>query len=122
MAKIKIVYTAVPAPAVDASAQISRTFVPTNCAADMKAFAGTYYDTNVDGFGEGVSAEDFIKGSIAHPGLVLALKQAMLSGSYEFDCTDEKTIMYMQEVAPALVDQGFKITVGEAAAAEAKTE
>lgn len=111
MAKITITYTAISAPAADQAAQICATFVPTNAAADLPAFAGTYYDTNVEGWGEGMTLEQFMKASVAHPGLVLALKLAIENGSYEFETEDEKTVMYLEEVADAVADQGFEITV-----------
>ena len=113
MATITITYTAISAPAADAAAQICATFVPTNAAADLPAFEGTYYDTNVAGFGEGMTVEQFIKSSVAHPGLVLALKNAIENGSFEWETDDEKTIMYLEEVADAVADQGFDITVSK---------
>ena len=113
MATIKIEYSAIAAPVSNVVAQICATFVPTNAAADLPAFEGTYYDTNVAGFGEGMTVEQFIKNSVAHPGLVLALKNAIENGTYEFDTEDEKTIMYLEEVAGAVADQGFDISVSK---------
>lgn len=111
MATVKIVYSAIDAPNADAVNQICATFVPTNAAADNAAFEGTYYDTNVAGFGEGMSAEKFFKDSVAHPGLIAALKRAVEDGEYEFDTEDNDTIMYLEEVTDAVADQGFEITV-----------
>lgn len=113
MATIKIVYSAITAPNADLVNQICATFVPTNAAADNAVFEGTYYDTNVYGMGEGMSAEKFFRDSVAHPGLILALKRAVEDGEYEFDTEDEKTIMYLEEVADAVADQGFEITVSK---------
>ena len=113
MATIKIVYSAISAPNANAAAQICSIFVPTNAAADLAPFEGTYYDTNVAGFGEGMSIEKFYKDSVAHPGLIAALKLAVENGEYEFDTDDEKTIMYLEEVADAVADQGFEITVSK---------
>ena len=113
MANIKIVYTAISAPNAEPVAQICSIFQPTNAAADLPVFEGTYYDTNVEGWGEGTSFEQFIKDSVAHPGLVLALKMAFENGEYEFDTTDEKLIMYLEEVKDAVADQGFDITVSK---------
>ena len=113
MATVKITYTAISAPAADAVAQICATFVPNNAAADLPVFEGTYYDTNVYGLGEGMSIEKFFKASVAHPGLVLALKRAVEDGEYEFETEDEKTIMYLEEVADAVADQGFEIEVSK---------
>jgi len=113
MATVNITYTAISAPAADAVAQICATFVPTSAAADLPVFEGTYYDTNVYGLGEGMSIEAFFKASVAHPGLVLALKRAVEDGEYEFETEDEKTIMYLEEVADAVADQGFEIVVSK---------
>lgn len=113
MATISIAYTAPVAPAADAVQQICATFVPNNAAADNAVFDGTYYDTNVYGFGEGTTLEQFFANSIAHPGLIAALKFAMKDGSYQFDTDDEKTIMFMEEVIAPLADQGFEITVSK---------
>lgn len=113
MATIRITYTAVSAIPAEPVAQIFAMFVPTNAAADLPAFEGTYYDTNVKGWGEATSFEDFIRNSVAHPGLVLALKMAFENGEYEFDTTDEKLIMYLEEVADAVADQGFEIVVSK---------
>lgn len=111
MATVKIVYSAIAAPTADAVNQICATFVPTNAAADNAVFEGTYYDTNVAGFGEGMAVAKFFQDSIAHPGLIAALKRAVKDGEYEFDTDDNDTIMYLEEVAPAVADQGFEITV-----------
>lgn len=111
MATIKIVYTAIDAPTADVVNQICATFVPTNAAADNAVFNGTYYDTNVEGFGEGMTIEKFFKDSVAHPGLIAALKRAIKDGEYEFSTDDQKTIMYLEDIADAVADQGFAITV-----------
>ena len=113
MATVKITYTAISAPAADAVNQICATFVPTNAAADNPAFEGTYYDTNVYGMGEGMSAEKFFKASVAHPGLVAALKAAVENGEYEFETDNGAMIMYLEEVADAVADQGFEIEVSK---------
>jgi hypothetical protein len=111
MAKITITYTAINAPSADTAAEICAMFYPNNAAADLPAFEGTYYDTNVEGWGEGTTLEKFIKDSVAHPGLVLALKLAVEEGSYEFETDDNDTIMYLEEVKDAVADQGFEIEV-----------
>ena len=114
MAQITITYTAVAGPEIRTPlAEICAVFVPTNAAADLPAFEGTYYDTNVKGWGEGESVEDFIKSAVAHPGLILALKLAMENGEYAYDTEDAKEIMYAEEVADALADQGFEIVVSK---------
>lgn len=113
MATITIAYTAISAPVDNLAAQICATFVPTNAAADLAVFDGTYYDTNVAGFGEGMSIEKFFADSVAHPGLIAGLKFAVADGEYEFETEDLATIEYAKSVAPAVADQGFTITVTE---------
>ena len=115
MANIKITYTAISAPTTEVGAQICGTYVPTNAAADLPVFEGTYYDTNVAGFGEGLAVEKFFADSVAHPGLIAALKLAIANGEYEFDTEDEKLIMYLEEIVAtgAVADQGFEIVVSK---------
>ena len=113
MANIFITYTAPALPTSELVNQICGTYVPENAAADLEAFKGTYYDTNVEGYGEGMTIESFFANSVAHPGLVAALKLAMEKGSYEFDTDDAMTIMYMEEVKSALEDQGFVIAIDD---------
>ena len=113
MATINIKYTAIEAPSANLVAQICGLYLPTNAAADLPPFEGTYYDTNVEGWGEVIPVEKFFADSVAHPGLVAALKLAVRDGEYDFDTDDEKTIMYLEEVAPAVADQGFEITVSK---------
>lgn len=111
MATINITYTAISAPVAEPVAQICATYVPRNAAADLPAFDGTYYDTNVWGDGGNEEMVKFITSSVAHPGLVLALKMAFETGEYEFETTDADLIAYLTEVTDAVADQGFVITV-----------
>ena len=109
MATITITYTKPVDPAIAPAAQICATYVPTNAAADWTTggIPGSYYDTNVSGYGEGMSPEDFFKSQIAHPGLIAALRAAMRTGSYDWEATDAD-VQYVGEIAPALKDQGFE--------------
>lgn len=116
MATITITYTKPVAAAVAPISQICAVFAPTNAAADNPVFANyeapaDYYDTNVDGFGDGMSPEDFFKAQVAHPGLVAALRAAMRAGSYDWEATDAD-VQYVGEIAPALADQGFAFNTG----------
>lgn len=108
MATITITYTKPVDPSIVPAAQICATYVPTNAAADWTTggIPGSYYDTNVDGFGAGMSPEDFFNAQVAHPGLVAALRAAMRAGSYDWKATDAD-VQYVGEIAPALKDQGF---------------
>lgn len=119
---ITIKYTALVAPNVAAVNPICRCFFPSNCAADNAAVAGTYYDTNVEGWGEGTKLDKFMQQVVAHPGLVAAIRKAVRDGEYTITDADEKTALYMEEVAPSLADQGFTITVDGGAQSEAAAE
>ena len=113
MAKnITITYTAPVAPSAQVVDPICRMFHPDNAAADNAAFAGTYYDTNVDGWTQATTLEDFMKDCVAHPGLVAALRKAAADGTYTFEATD-KEALYLGEVAPAVVDQGYVINISD---------
>lgn len=114
MAKsITIKYTAVTAPVAQPVAEIPAVYYPNNAACDLPVFEGTYYDTNVEDKGIGMSIEAFIAAQVAHPGLIAALRKAVKDGEYTFTTEDEDLILYLGEVAPAVKDQGFEITLGE---------
>lgn len=120
-------YTAVVAPVVNPVAPICPVMMPTNAAADMKAFEGTYYDTNVAGWGEGTALEAFMAQVDAHPGLVAAVKQAIKKGECTFTEATDKDVLYLNEVAGSLADQGIEIIIDAtdedaAAAVDSKTE
>lgn len=113
MAQVTITYTALVAPSADATAPICRIFMPNNAAADNAAFEGTYYDTNVEGWGEATTPDKFFADSVAHPGLVLALKTAVRDGECKYEENDAKEILYLKEVATAVADQGFTIEIAD---------
>lgn len=114
MATINITYVK-PTPAADLTPtqQICATFQPTNAAADNTVFNGTYYDTNVAGFGDGLSIDEFWAAQVAHPGLIAALRAAMRSenGSYDWVDAPADEVLYIEEINPALAEQGFTLTV-----------
>lgn len=115
MATITITYTKPVAVSAVPKNEICATFVPTNAACDNAAFDGTYYDTNVPGYGECMTAEEIFFKQIAHPGLVAALRAAMRaqSHSYTWAAVSADDVLYVEELNPALKDQGFTLTVGE---------
>ena len=50
---VKIVYAGVPAPTnIPFVSPIASLYVPSNSYVDTPAYAGTVYDTNVEGFGQ----------------------------------------------------------------------
>lgn len=108
---ITIKYTAPVAPNAQAVSPICRVFAPQACAADHPKMEGTYYDTNVEGWGEGTTLEQFMAQQVSHPGLNAAVRKAVRDGEYTMTDADEKTMLYMEEVAPALKSQGFEIII-----------
>ena len=111
MAKnVTITYTAPVAPSAQVVDPICRMFLPNNAAADNAAYAGTYYDTNVDGWTQATTLDDFMKSCVAHPGLIAALRKAAADGTYTFETTQEEAL-FLGEVAPAVKDQGFVIEI-----------
>ena len=114
MATITITYTKPVDASVVPAAQICAIFVPTNAAADNTSetggIPGSYYDTNVPGYGAGMTPEEFFNSQVAHPGLIAALRAAMrATGSYDWEATDAD-VQYVGEIAPALKDQGFEFS------------
>ena len=118
MATITIAYTAPVAPQVTRVADICATYQPVNAACDLPPFKDTYYDTNVDDKGMNVYGSDpftalekYMAGQVAHPGVVAALRAAMSEGEFVIEFPTEDDILYYTELKPALVDQGFEITI-----------
>ena len=108
---ITIKYTSVVAPAVNPVAPICPVMMPTNAACDNAVFADTYYDTNVAGWGEGTALDAFMAQADAHPGLVAAVKQAIKNGECTIDDATSKDVLYMNEFAGSLADQGIEIII-----------
>lgn len=107
-----IQYTAPVAP-TDAAVNIPSVYIPDNAAADLDVFDGTYYDTNVKGFGVATDIDTFMSQSIAHPGLVAALRTAMKEGSYAYETDSQDQYNYvLNEVGPQLADAGFTFAPG----------
>ena len=93
---------------------IPSVYILNNAAADLDVFEGTYYDTNVEGFGVGTDLEEFMNQSIAHPGLIAALRAAIRDGSYAYVTDDQDKYNYiLNEVGPQLADAGFEFVPGD---------
>lgn len=92
-------------------AQICSTFTPNNAAADLEVFEGTYYDTNVEGWGKGTSLGEFMAAQVAYPKLNAYLRKAIRDSRYEFSTDDEAFRLYLEECAPVLAREGFKIEI-----------
>ena len=116
MATVSIVYTALNAPVEPITPQICDILTRYNNAASMSVFDGTYYDTRVaPGIGEATSLVDFVGEAVAHPGIIAFLRKAVADGSFEFETDDPNDIVYWGELAPALKNEGFVITVADEA-------
>lgn len=122
MATITITYTPAVQFTSDAAVQqIFSVWNPANTASDNAVFDGTYYDTNVWDKGEfayAQSLEAFMASQVAHPGLVAALRAAVRAfdagegkGVYNWEATDAD-VLYIEELTPALADQGFEFATG----------
>lgn len=120
MASITITYTAPVKFANDsATQQIFGVWNPATTASDNAVFEGTYYDTNRWDNGEfpyATSLQAFLDSQVAHPGLIAALRAAVRAGSYTWEATDADAL-YIEEVAPALADEGFAFSVGGSSSA-----
>ena len=121
MASITITYTAPVKFANDsATQQIFGVWNPATTASDNAVFEGTYYDTNRWDNGEfpyATSLQAFLDSQVAHPGLIAALRAATRAGSYTWEATDADAL-YIEEVAPALADEGFAFSVGGSGSSE----
>lgn len=107
-------YTKVVAPEVNPVAPICPIMLPENAACDNAKFEGTYYDTNVAGWGEGTALEAFMAQADAHPGIVAAVKQAILTGEdVVIDDATSKDVLFMNEIKGSLADQGIEIKIDD---------
>ena len=114
MYTIKIDYKAPESTVTSAVDPICRLFNPSACAADNAAYAGTYYDTNVPGWGEGTSLAKFMDQMVAHPGLIAALRKAMRDSTYTISDGTEEMMQLMDEAKNTLSEEGFTITISAA--------
>lgn len=107
-----------------ATQQICSTWNPANTASDNAVFADTYYQTNVwekGTFEYASTLEAFLASQVAHPGLVAALRAAVRAEdhTYEWEAPDGEAL-YIEELNPALKDQGFELTVGGSSSSSAE--
>ncbi len=110
---ITISYAPVAASGNGKSASICAIFEPNNAAADMSVFDDTYYDTNVDGWGEATPLTEFVKSLTAHPGLIAAVRKAIRDGSYVIAEASEEDALYLDEVKDTFKDEGITITIAK---------
>lgn len=91
-------------------APICALFMPTNAAADMDVFDGTYYDTNVPHCADfGDELEQFLAMQVSHPGLIAAMRKAAADESHTYTMTTEDPMMetMVDGLNVALKDAGF---------------
>ena len=95
---------------------ICPTFVPTNCYADSTSFAGTAYDTNVEGYGTIELMEPFKTTSFPFPVPLAQFKVAAVgtSGTATFTVDTYTEAFWYVQAGLALKDQGFTVEVEEA--------
>ena len=104
-------YEAVTAPEKQKVDQVCRVFESQNAAADNVSYAGSYYDTNVEGWGTATTLEEFMKSNVAHPGLIAAIRKAIKDGSYTVEDVSDKDALYLEECATVLAEQGISVSI-----------
>lgn len=127
---VTIQYT-IPNPAVEVEAiptvEIFPTFPLTGSYTDTPAYAGTVYDTNVEGWGTTPTVEPYASTGIPVPGVlgqlklpanVLATKvedeeTGAITYELKFDVDDYKEANYFAQLALSVADQGIAITVAD---------
>ena len=117
MATITITYTPTVGFTTDAATeQIFAVWNPAKTASDNAVFNDTYYQTNVWDNGEfpyATSLEAFLAQQVAHPGLIAALRAAVRAEGHTYDwAATDADALYIEELGPALADQGFTFAVG----------
>ena len=107
-----------------ATQQIFGVWNPATTASDNPAFEGTYYQTNVWDNGEmayATSLEKFLADQVAHPGLIAALRAAVRAETHEYTWeAPDGEALYVEELIPALKDQGFELTIGGSSSSSAE--
>lgn len=127
---VTIQYT-IPNPAVEIeaipTAQICPTFPLAGSYIDTPAYAGTIYDTNVEGWGTIPAVEPYASTGIPVPGVLGQLKLPVnalatkvedeetgaITYELKFDVEDYKEANYFAQLAPAVKEQGITITVAD---------
>ena len=92
---------------------IAPTYVPSNSYVDTAAYAGTVYDTNVEGMGVIDVMEPYATTSFPFPVPLAQFKIAAVGedGQVEFTVDTYTEAFWYMEAGKALADQGFEVTV-----------
>lgn len=115
---ITITYTGVTAPSAALVSPVCRLYTPDNSYVDTAAYAGTVYDTNVDGFGFIDLMEPYKTTSFPFPVPLAQFKAAVVGavqndGSYKVEFTVDSYMeaFWYAQVGEQVKDQGFTVTV-----------
>ena len=111
---VTIVYAGVSAPAsIPFVSPICALYQPTNSYIDTAAYAGTVYDTNVDGFGAIDLMEPYKTTSFPYPVPLAQFKVAVVGeeNTATFTVDSYEEAFWYMEAGKALADQGFTVTV-----------
>ena len=113
MATITIAYVQPVMPAEGDVKQICSLLIPTNSYVDIDEYAGTIWDTNVEGWGtwEGLAA--YLDKISAAPTTLILFKAAARDGSIEFEESDAAKIEFFVELGRELSPYGFTVTVDD---------
>ena len=93
---------------------ICALYVPQNSYIDTAAYAGTVYDTNVEGFGKIDLMEPYATTSFPFPVPLAQFKIAAVGGSpVEFTVDTYQEAFWYMTAGVQLKEQGFTVTVDE---------
>lgn len=109
---VTITYSGPATESITVVNPICRIFTPQNCYADTAAYAGTVYDTNVDGFGTIDLMEPYATTSFPYPVPLAQFKVAVLDDSHTVTFAVETYMeaFYYMEAGKALAAQGFTVS------------
>lgn len=113
---VTITYAGLPNPdTVPFVSPICSTFVPTNSYVDTTGYAGSVYDTNIDGFGKIDLMEPYASTSFPFPVPLAQFKLATVgtSGTVTFTVDTYMEAFWYMEAGKALADQGFTVSATE---------
>lgn len=113
---VTITYTGPATDSINVVLPISPTFFPTNSYVDSTAYAGTVYDTNVEGWGTIDLMEPYKTTSFPFPVPLAQFKVAAVgtSGTVTFTVDTYMEAFWYTQAGIQLKDQGFTVEVEEA--------
>lgn len=126
---VTITYKGPEAEGIKDVCSICNLFKPTGSYADTEAYAGTVYDTNVEGWGKIDLMEPYASTSFPFPTPLAQFKLAVIGEDVKdedgnvigkkvsFTVDDYKEAFWYKQVGAALANQGFEVVVEEESAA-----